>query len=234
MTSWFRMIVAACACLLAMAVATANAQTTPSELPTKLPQAIPLFPLPAVVLFPNVSLPLRVFEPRYRAMIDAALQSDRIIGIVLLRPGFEGDREENPPVYAIGTAAYITSVEPLADGRFNLVVRGISKIRITGEDRGRPFRIGQVEAIQEVPSPEAAATLQRLRPRLEQLVLEATGLSFRDLGIADANDADAVNALAFHLDFDPLDSQGLLEQDGVLPRAEALVHLLETNGALPR
>ena len=234
MKSRVSLVSALCVGVLILIGSTAQAQTPTVEATPVVPNAIPLFPLPSSVLFPDVSLPLRVFEPRYRAMVEAALQSDRIIGIVLLRSGFEGDREDNPPVYAIGTAALITNVEPLADGRFNLIVRGLAKIRIISEEGTRPFRIAKVQTIAEVPDAAATETLKQLRPRLEHLVLEATGLSFADLGIAAAPDTEVVNALAFHLDFDPLDSQGLLEQDGVVPRAETLIHLLETNGALPR
>ena len=64
-----------------------------------LPPTIPIFPLPNVVLFPNVFLPLHIFEPRYRAMVADALKGDRMIGMVLLRPGWEGDYEGRPPVY---------------------------------------------------------------------------------------------------------------------------------------
>jgi len=57
-----------------------------------LPPDIPIFPLPNVVLFPNVFLPLHVFEPRYRAMVAETLEGDRIIGMVLRQPGYESDR----------------------------------------------------------------------------------------------------------------------------------------------
>jgi Lon protease-like protein len=228
------LVCAVCGWLLVVPALPVQAQTASTESAPALPASIPLFPLPSVVLFPDVSLPLRVFEPRYRAMIESAMQSDRIIGIVLLRSGFEGDHGDTPPVYAIATAAEITKVEALADGRFNIVVRGLTKVRITGEKRSGPFRVAQVEAIPETPDKEAAASLRELRPKLEQLVATSIGLSFQDLGIAEAPDAEVVNALAFHFDFDPLDSQGLLEQNGVLARAEALIQLLESNSALPR
>jgi uncharacterized protein len=61
-----------------------------------LPPTIPIFPLPNVVLFPNVFLPLHIFELRYRAMVTDALAGDRIIGMALLRPGFEVEYEGTP------------------------------------------------------------------------------------------------------------------------------------------
>jgi Lon protease-like protein len=90
-----------------------------------LPPTIPIFPLPNAVLFPNVFMPLHVFEARYRAMVGDALQGDRIIGMVLLKPGYEADYEGRPEVYPIGCAGVITHSERLPDGRYNIVLRGI-------------------------------------------------------------------------------------------------------------
>src|SRR5919198_1094637 len=102
---------------------------------------LPLFPLPNVVLFPNVFLPLHIFEPRYREMVEDSVRGDRIIGMVLLRPGWEKDYEGRPAVYPIGCAGVITHSERLADGRFNIVLRGMEKFRIIGEEGGRSYRV---------------------------------------------------------------------------------------------
>ena len=109
------------------------AHETP-RLPTMLPPTIPLFPLPNVVLFPNVFLPLHIFEQRYRAMVSDALAGDRIIGMVLLRPGWEQDYEGRPPIYPVGCAGLITHAERLSDGRFNIVLQGLEKFRVLDED----------------------------------------------------------------------------------------------------
>ena len=95
---------------------------------------LPIFPLPNVVLFPNVFLPLHIFEPRYREMVADALKSDRLIGMVLLRPGWQGDYEGRPAVYPIGCSGVITHVDQLADGRYNIVLRGVQRFRILEED----------------------------------------------------------------------------------------------------
>ena len=89
------------------------------------------------MLFPNVFLPLHIFEPRYREMVADALASDRMIGMVLLRPGWERDYEGRPPVYPIGCSGVITHVERLADGRYNIVLRGVERFRIVEEDHDR-------------------------------------------------------------------------------------------------
>ncbi len=90
-----------------------------------LPSTIPLFPLPNVVLFPHVTLPLHIFEPRYREMVSTALEGDRMIGMVLLRPGWEGDYEGRPPIYEVGCTGLITHAERTTDGRYNHVLRGL-------------------------------------------------------------------------------------------------------------
>ena len=98
---------------------------------------LPLFPLPTVVLFPNIFLPLHVFEPRYREMVADALAGDRMIGMVLLRPGWEHEYEGAPPVYPVGCSGVITHFERLSDGRYNIVLRGLARFRILREDRSK-------------------------------------------------------------------------------------------------
>ena len=110
---------------------------------------LPLFPLPNVVLFPNVFLPLHIFEPRYREMIADALKSDRLIAMVLLQPKWEGSYEGRPPVYPIGCSGVITHVERLDDGRYNIVLRGVERVRIVREVHTRRYRRAQVESLMQ-------------------------------------------------------------------------------------
>src|SRR5262245_38736192 len=114
-----------------------------------LPPQIPIFPLPNVVLFPGVFLPLHIFEPRYRQMVADALDADRIIGMVLLRPGWESDYEGRPPIFETGCAGLISHIERLADGRYNLILKGFEKFRVRGEDVSRPYRLASIESIVE-------------------------------------------------------------------------------------
>jgi hypothetical protein len=193
-----------------------------------LPPTIPIFPLPNAVLFPNVFLPLHIFEPRYRAMVRDALATDLIIGMVLLRPGYERDYEGRPPVYPIGCAGVITHSEALADGRFNIILKGIEKFRMTGEDTSQSYRLAQVEAIPDLMRDDERGAIASQRHRLESLVASATEHGRQEPRLPQAvPDQDLVNALAQYFSFEPLERQALLECDGVLSRCLALIDLLE-------
>src|SRR3982751_5011891 len=102
-----------------------------------LPAQIPIFPLPNVVLFPEVSLPLHIFEPRYRELVGDALAGDRLVGMVLLRPGWGQDHEGRPAVYDVGCVGVISHYERMPDGRYNLVLQGVDRVRLTGETQER-------------------------------------------------------------------------------------------------
>ncbi len=192
-------------------------------------EVIPLFPLPNVVLFPNVFLPLHIFEPRYREMVSDALAADRMIGMVLLRPGWEHDYEGRPPVFSIGCSGVITHADRLPDGRFNIVLRGVERFRIVDEDHSRSYRRATFETVPDQPATaDDRAAISRHRAKLETLlgpVAERTGV---DVKIPKAMaDEDLVNALAQYLDLEPIEKQALLEKQGLRTRAESLVELLE-------
>jgi Lon protease-like protein len=191
---------------------------------------LPLFPLPNVVLFPNVFLPLHVFEPRYREMVADAIDSDRLIGMVLLRPGWEHDYEGRPAVYEIGCSGVITHVEQLPDGRYNIVLRGIEKFRIVEEDHQLAYRRARIDAIADPAIAADREQLRVLRARLEALLStpEPGAPQPSDLRVPQAMaDEDLVNALAQYLDFEAIEKQALLQEHGLRARAESLVELLE-------
>jgi len=174
-----------------------------------------------------VFLPLHIFEPRYRQMVDDALSGDRIIGMVLLRSGWERDYEGRPAVYQTGCAGVITHAERLADGRFNIVLRGMEKFSITGEESGKLYRLATVDALPEPPAAAFRAEMRENRRRLESLLVpqpEGTGDPKVPTSMPDE---DLVNALAQYLEFDAVEKQALLERDGVLDRCRSLIELLE-------
>jgi Lon protease-like protein len=193
-----------------------------------LPPAIPIFPLPNVVLFPNVFLPLHIFEPRYRDMVADALAGDRIIGMVLLRPGWENDYEGRPPVYRTGCAGVITNAERLSDGRYNIVLQGLEKFRIVDEDHSRTYRIANVDGITESPVEGERDAMRNARRKLEALLVPQPEGRAADLKLPPSMpDEDLVNALAQYLELEAVEKQALLERDSLLSRCRSLIELLE-------
>lgn len=196
-----------------------------------LPSAIPLFPLPNTVLFPNVFLPLHIFEPRYRAMVADALDGDRLIGMLLLKPGYEVEYEGRPAVYPIGCAGVITHTERLPDGCYNIVLRGLEKFRLTGEDEGKAYRVGIVEHLPEVIDEAGRDELHRQRQRLEAVLAAALERAGSEPRFPPAiPDHDLVNGLSQYMRLTPIERQALLERDGVLDRCRSLIDLIQMNG----
>ena len=192
-----------------------------------LPSEIPIFPLPNVVLFPSALLPLHIFEPRYRAMVADALESERLIGWsccaragVALRQHSGGvSRSVRGVHHARGSAArrplqhHAARASEVPDPR-----------RAPGARRGRALshrahRIDQGSEIGRVRGRQAA------RERLEKLLARKLHKNDHDFIPKDVPDADLVHAIAQHLE--PLEKQALLECSSLLERCEALVELLE-------
>ena len=192
-------------------------------------ELLPLFPLPSVVLFPGVFLPLHIFESRYREMVADALETDRLIGIVLLQEQEDDADAGAPPIFAVGCTGLITHCEPLDDGRYNIILRGIDRFRVVREDHTRAYRRAVIETL-----PEPALTgddrtrLSAYRSRVEALLApapDAGGLIPR--AASAMNDDDLINVLSQYPGFDPVEKQALLETTGVMARAAALAELLE-------
>src|SRR3954469_23524918 len=89
-----------------------------------------LFPLPNNVFFPHVMQPLHIFEPRYRQMTADALEDDKLIALVLPRPGWEESYSGKPAIHAVACLGKIIAEQKLDDGRFNLLLRGVRRVRI--------------------------------------------------------------------------------------------------------
>jgi hypothetical protein len=186
---------------------------------------IPIFPLPNVVLFPGMPLPLHVFEPRYCAMVRDAMAGERVIGMVLLQPGWESDYEGRPPVYPHGCAGEVERCEELPDGRFNILLRGLDRFRLVAEHEGHPYRLATVEA-----RPEAAGDrrrLERARERLVELLARSTEGAVEAARQPEVPHDVFVNALAQSLPLAPVERQSLLDCDTLLARYARLTEILD-------
>jgi len=184
-----------------------------------------VFPLPGAILFPRMHLPLHIFEPRYRAMVGDALARDRRIGMI--QPRGPARDPKGPPLFDVGCVGKIADVEALDDGRYNIVLEGLSRFRIVRElDVTTSFR--QVEAVLE---PTPAGEILNLG---ERAALEAESRRFADIhgyavdweGVARLDDESLVNGIAQIAPFDPASKQALLEAASLSDRAELIVQLM--------
>jgi Lon protease-like protein len=203
-----------------------------SEFPTRFP----IFPLPGVVLFPGTYLPLHIFEPRYRALTEAALAGDQVIGMVLIR-GDQDVMQRRAPIFSVGCAGRIVESERLPDGRFNLLLHGQRRFRIRCEDESTsPFRSIEAELLADPLFSELAPDVQRrlsdARAELEARMLELVRLTApvsAELLRERMGALDPVllqNALAFGLDCPTLEKQSLLEAVDPVVQGELLLRLL--------
>lgn len=201
---------------------------------SELPQVIPVFPLPGVVLLARGQLPLNVFEPRYLNMVDDAMAGDRLIGMI--QPA--GPLDEHPPLTRVGCAGRITSFAETSDGRYLITLTGVCRFEVAAEMQVRtPYR--QVRADfqpyeADLQAPDPVAEFDR-DPFLDALApyLSARGLDI-DWDTARAAPQEAlINSLAMALPFEPAEKQALLEALTLDDRAAALTALLRIEAAAP-
>ena len=144
-----------------------NGFTGPTQETIHVPDVIPIFPLPKVVLLPGEILPLHIFEPRYVEMVRDAVASHRVIGMVEVMPGFESDLPGSPPVREVGCVGFIASHEELPDGRFLLWLFGLERFRIE-EEINANTQYRQARVLYE-PTPESPKRLAEIRPLRQEL-----------------------------------------------------------------
>ena len=188
-------------------------------------QRISIFPLGGALLFPRAYLPLHVFEPRYRAMVTDSLARDRRIGMI--QPRGAG---EPSPLYEVGCLGRIAEVEALDDGRFNLVLEGITRFRMMRElDAATPFR--QIEAsiaeFDDASDPAPLAPIIRAElERESKRFAKARGYQVDWDAVGRLDDEALVNGIAQVAPFDIAAKQALLETGPLVERADLIVQLL--------
>jgi uncharacterized protein len=189
-----------------------------------------LFPLPNVVLFPHVELPLHIFEPRYREMVDDAMAGDRRIGMVLLRGDWRRDYHGAPEVFTLGCVGKIETFSQMPDGRSNLVLRGERRFNIREELAGRAFRQARVEWLVDAgeDAGEIADTTLRLKSSVSRLLSRRDRELPPDLWQKLPRETGLlVNTLASVLDLAAIERLALLECGDVALRAHRLLEILE-------
>lgn len=188
------------------------------------PAVIPIFPLAGAVLFPRLLLPLHIFEPRYRQMVRDALAGDKRIGMIQPR-----DDGPVPALFEIGCIGELAEVETLGDGRFNIVLAGVSRFRIRRElDVSTPYR--QVEAeydpFGDDPNEALPAVVRADFEREAQRFAKARGIMVDWEQVSEMDDESLVNAAAQIAPFDAPSRQALLEAPTLAERTELMVQLM--------
>ena len=195
-----------------------------------------LFPLPNLVLFPHVAQPLHLFELRYRQLMADALADDRLITMALLRPGWEEDYHNSPPIHPVVCVGQITQEERLTDGRYNLVLQGLSRARIVEElTTDRLYRVATVELLDEEPADESEEP--RLRQELSDRVLPFFSAhppaldQLRRLVTSEIPLSGLCDVFCFALPLETGCKQELLEVTEVSARVRLLLQRLEGRAA---
>jgi Lon protease-like protein len=204
-----------------------------SFLPDHLPDVIPVFPLSGALLLPGSQLPLHIFEPRYRAMINDALKAGRLIGMIQPRESGPDDTAvQEPPVYAVGCLGKITAFQEMEDGRFVITLTGVRRFRVEEElmERTTPYRLMRVSyaGFERDLEAETLDSLDRdlLMSKIRAYV-DLQGYSV-DWDAIEATDSETLIDLTATLaPFEPSEKQALLEAESLTHRADIVLTLLD-------
>lgn len=192
-----------------------------------LPDTVALFPLPNAVLFPGVPLPLHIFEPRYREMVrDVERSTERLIGMVLLRGEWRQQYYGNPEIFSVGCAGRMVSIEPLPDGRYNILLHGVREFTIAGERGGHAYREGDIvwrATAGDVPS----GLRTRLHALMQRFLEDHDPKLVRLLNDRSLSDEVLINFLCYALDFSPMEKQALLEAPSLAERGARLCDVVQ-------
>ncbi|MEM7426411.1 MAG: LON peptidase substrate-binding domain-containing protein [Pseudomonadota bacterium] len=204
--------------------------------PADLPAKLPIFPLGGALLLPRAHLPLNIFEPRYLKMIDDAMRSHRLIGMV--QPDSadgiktQGNTDARPSVYGVGCAGRITTFSETEDNRFLITLSGVSRFQVAGEiETEEPYRICEVDF---------APFADDFKPGLGENDVDRDALLDAFRKFLDANKMEAdweevsetptellVNTLCILSPYDAAEKQAMLEAESLKSRAETLITLTE-------
>jgi hypothetical protein len=199
-----------------------------------LPGVIPVFPLASALLLPRARLPLNIFEPRYLAMVDAAMDTHRLIGMIQPRDASE-EKAALAQLADVGCVGRITEYNETEDGRYIITLTGIARFRVASEhNAGTPYR--QVDADYApflddlTPAPDVPIARQRLFAALKPYLTERS-MQTDWKSIEDAPGEMLINALAMLCPFEPSEKQALLEAPDLAKRADTLIALIEIANA---
>jgi uncharacterized protein len=184
---------------------------------------IAVFPLPNVIFFPQTNLPLHIFEPRYCEMIRDTLENKQMIGMFLLQPGWQDDYYGNPPIYSVGCAGELIHVENLPEGKFNILLRGISRVRALETVQESPYRKVRVHILPERSKAGLKVTREMKKSLLAKFKIFTKSVKNMDLDLSeDSSLIEIAHSIANTLQLDPEEKRRLLEMDDCFERAQVV------------
>lgn len=195
------------------------------------PLVVPVFPLTGALLLPRGQMPLNIFEPRYIAMIDDAIRSHRLIGMIQPEPE-SGRQESAPRLLHVGCIGRITQFAETGDDRYVLTLTGISRFRVLDElavtTPYRQCRVSYDEFAVDFTARAGEEEVDRMGLlKALRAFAKANDLKIDWKGVNEAPNEALVNALSMMCPFGPREKQALLEARDLKSRAEVLVAITE-------
>ena len=195
---------------------------------------MPLFPLPSIVFYPGTPLPLHIFEPRYRQMTFDALEGERKIGMVLLKPDWEASYFGRPKIFSIGCVGSIEKEIRHPDGKYNFTLVGLRRFRILKEVDGKTYRRAEVDLLEEQneqgigeePNATRDGLVERYREFISLIPENSSLKQEPDWNLGDQL-SQFVDRFAYRLDLSLEQKQTFLEEQDVIHRAEFLHSFLK-------
>ncbi|MDT0509442.1 LON peptidase substrate-binding domain-containing protein [Novosphingobium sp. MMS21-SN21R] len=185
-----------------------------------------IFPLTGAILYPGLQLPLHFFEPRYRALVSDSLARDRRIAMIQPQSPVEG-----APLFSVGCVGKIADVEALDDGRYNVVLEGISRFRLIRElEVTTPFRQVEAELLDDDLNEALSAVERASFERESRKFADAQGYAVDWDAVERLDDMSLINGVSQIAPFDAAAKQALLEADGLVARCDLLVQLMQFFG----
>ena len=197
----------------------------------KLPSIIPIFPLSNFIIFPNTTVPLNIFEPRYIQMINDSMKSHRMIGMI--QPKKSGELKK-PDLYEVGCIGKITSFNETDDGRYLIIINGVSRFKIEEEIKSenlyRSCKVSYQNYIKDLEDKIEEYPIKDLDKIFKDLqnLFEKKGFMVDWSSLKKQNFSNTLNTLSMASPFSLEEKQALLETKDLITRKLRLEQILKT------
>ncbi len=195
---------------------------------TKFSGKLPIFPLPNVVHFPYTLLPLHIFENRYRKMLQDALEGEKLIGMAVLKPGWEENYQDNPEIHDVACMGKIVQHEQLEDGRSNILLLGLKRVRIKNILHPYPYRLAKVDILEDtfegLSKSDQAQIKKRLLSDYGEIAIELadSNQQLPTLSDAELNLSQLCDALAACIGFSTEEMVQVLNEPNIQRRIDRI------------